>query len=179
MDIRSLRLELVRDPAQSEQARALISEYVHWVAGVALERYGLAFDAEAMIRSDLSEQSPFRSPEGRLYLIMRGSEYVGVGCLKRLDECVAELQRMYVKPDSRGMGVGRLLLSRLLDDAREMGLSSLRLESLRVLYEAHALYRSAGFVEIGSYDSHGMAGYQPEETMKRFEESVVFMELRL
>jgi len=173
-----LKLERVGHPAQSEPARNLITEYIDWVAGIAIERYGLVFDAAAMIGSDLSEHSPFRSPAGRLYLIALGSEYVGVGCLKKLDNSVGELQRMYVRPDFRGMGAGRLLLSRLLDDGRVMGLSALRLESLRVLHEAHALYRSAGFVEIGPYGDHSMANYQKEEETKRFEESVLFMELR-
>jgi GNAT superfamily N-acetyltransferase len=92
---------------------------------------------------------------------------------------VAEIQRMYVQPHVRGIGAGRLLLQQLLSDARAIGYEAVRLESLKFLSAAHALYKSVGFVEITPYAENSMATYQPRETMDRYRSSAVFMELRL
>src|SRR4051812_5089217 len=138
-------LQPATSPLQREKARALIAEYLHWVGGVARHEHNLSFDVDAMLRADFDEPSPFGPPHGRLYLVQAGNAFVGVGGLKRLSAEVGELQRMYVQPAARGLGAGRALLCRLLDDARAIRLRTLRLESLKALVAAHALYRSAGF----------------------------------
>ena len=104
---------------------------------------------------------------------------VGVGCLKPITPSVAEIQRMYVQPHVRGVGAGRLLLQQLLSDARAIGYEAVRLESLKFLSAAHALYKSVGFAEITPYAENSMTKYQPRDTMDRYRSSAVFMELRL
>jgi len=175
----SLLFLAVEDEATARSARALIGEYLHWVAQVAREHYGLQFDVEAMIASDLEDRSKFYPPHGRMYVVRHDGADVGVGCLKRLSPDIAELQRMYLQPRARGIGAGRRLLQRLLDDARTIGYSTVRLESLKALAPAHALYRSAGFVDVPPYAENSMEGYQPSETMGTYRSSAVFMELRL
>lgn len=61
---------------------------------------------------------------------------------------MGEIKRMWVSPSVRGLGVARRLLLGLEDAARAAGLRALRLDTNRVLAEAHALYRSAGYAEI-------------------------------
>jgi hypothetical protein len=53
-----------------------------------------------------------------------------------------------------------------------------RLESLKFLSAAHALYKSVGFAEITPYADNSMTKYQPLGTMDRYRSSAVFMELR-
>jgi len=175
----SLQFKAVEDAATTKAARELIGEYLRWVAQVAKENYGLSFHVEAMIASDLEDRSKFYPPHGRLYVVRCDDTYVGVGCLKRLAPGIAELQRMYLQPHARGIGAGRRLLQLLLDDARTIGYKTVRLESLKALSPAHALYRSAGFVEIPPYAENSMEDYQPANTMDRYRSSAVFMELRL
>jgi GNAT superfamily N-acetyltransferase len=165
--------------ATREAARRLITEYLEWIARSAAANYGLSFDIQAMVRSDIENPAKFYPPDGRFYVISRGDAYVGVGCLKRLAPATAEIQRMYVHPHVRGGGVGRLLVERLLADARLIGYDVVRLESLRHLSAAHALYRSVGFVEIAPYAENSMQDYQPAETLDTYRSSAVFMELRL
>ena len=181
VDRASVTIELVavEDPATREAARDLIAEYLRWIAGIAAGRYGLSFDVDAMVASDLEDRSKFFPPDGRFYVIRREASYVGVGCLKRITPSVAEIQRMYVQPHVRGVGAGRLLLQQLLSDARAIGYEAVRLESLKVLSAAHALYKSAGFAEITPYADNSMAQYQPGDTLDRYRASAVFMELRL
>ena len=175
----TIELVAVEDAATREAARDLIAEYLRWIAGAAAASYGLSFDVDAMVRSDLEDRSKFYPPGGRFYLIRHGQSHVGVGCLKRLTASVAEIQRMYVQPHVRGVGAGRLLLRQLLSDAREIGYEAVRLESLKFLSAAHALYQSAGFVEITPYAENSMTKYQPLGAMDRYRSSAVFMELRL
>ena len=175
----AIELVAVDDAATREAARDLIAEYLRWIAGVAAASYGLSFDVDAMVASDIEDRAKFYPPSGRFYVIRREDVSVGVGCLKRITPSVAEIQRMYVQPHVRGVGAGRLLLQQLLSDARAIGYEVVRLESLKFLSAAHALYKSVGFAEIAPYAENSMTKYQPLETMDTYRSSAVFMELRL
>ena len=175
----TIELVAVDDAATRGAARDLIAEYLRWIASVAAASYGLSFDIDAMVTSDIEDRAKFYPPSGRFYVIRREDANVGVGCLKRITPSVAEIQRMYVQPHVRGVGAGRLLLHQLLSDARAIGYEAVRLESLKFLSAAHALYKSVGFAEIAPYAENSMTKYQPLETMDRYRFSAVFMELRL
>ena len=175
----AIELAAVDDAATREAARCLIDEYLRWIASAATERYGLTFDVDAMVTSDIEDRTKFYPPSGRCYVIRRGDSNVGVGCLKRLTPSVAEIQRMYVQPHVRGVGAGRLLLQQLLADARGIGYDTVRLESLKFLSAAHTLYKSVGFAEITPYAENSMTKYQPRDTLDRYRSSAVFMELQL
>jgi GNAT superfamily N-acetyltransferase len=171
-------LVAVDDLHTRDAARRLIAEYLRWIGSSAAESYGLSFDVDAMVTSDLDDRSKFYPPHGRFYLVRHANSYVGVGGLKRLSPTVAEIQRMYVQPHVRGIGAGRRLLEQLLADARNIGYEAVRLESLKFLAAAHALYKSAGFVEIPPYAENSMKDYQSEEMIEAYRASAVFMELR-
>jgi GNAT superfamily N-acetyltransferase len=172
-------LVAVSDSSTRATAESLIREYLQFIADTALDRYHLTFDVEAMIASDLGDAGKFYPPAGRFYLVRHGEMPVGVGCLKRLTADVAEIQRMYVQPSARGLGAGRLLLGQLLSDAKAMQFGSVRLESLRALSAAHALYRSVGFREIEPYAENSMREYQSARAMETYRTSAIFMELAL
>ena len=175
----SLNLIPVETPEQREAARALLVEYLRWVGEIARASYGLSFDIEAMARSDIENRAKFYPPTGRFYLVRHDGRDVGVGCLKRLAEGVGEIQRMYIQPQGRGIGAGRALVERLLLDARALGYTKVRLESLRALAPAHTLYRSVGFVEVEPYADNSMDAYQDPATLEAYRRSAIFMELSL
>jgi predicted N-acetyltransferase YhbS len=79
---------------------------------------------------------------------------------------------MYVRPSSRGLGVGRAILQRLIDDARGLGYRTIRLDSARFMREAHALYRRFGFVPSSPHKWEF-------ESMPALRETAVFMRLDL
>ena len=175
----SVELVPVGDLATRTAAEALIREYLQFIAGTALERYRLTFDIEAMIASDLHDESKFFPPAGRFYVVRHGGAFVGVGCLRRVAPGMAEIQRMYVRPQARGLGAGRALVERLIADARGMQFTTMRLESLKALSAAHALYRSVGFHEIAPYGESSMTNYQSAEALATYKSSALFMELTL
>jgi len=175
----AVELHPVELPEQRHAARELIGEYLRWVAEIARSQYGLSFDVEAMVQSDIEDREKFYPPNGRIYLVRHEGVYVGVGCLKRLAPGLGEVQRMYVRQHVRGVGAGRLLVQRLLGDAKALGYHRVRLESLKALTAAHSLYRSVGFREIDPYAENSMRDYQPPETLAAYRNSAVFMELAL
>jgi len=170
-------------PVESEQRRrqagALIREYLEWLNNRIRQEYAIEFDVEAMVQSDLLDQDKFHPPEGRFYLTCYQDEIAGVGCLKKLDEGVGEVQRMYVPPALRGKGIGRAIANRLIEDARSIGYKKLKLESLEFLKAAHSLYRSLGFREINPYDGNSMESYQAVEQLDKYYAITVFMEMDL
>jgi putative acetyltransferase len=96
--------------------------------------------------------APYAPPEGCLLLARRGADYLGTVGLKRLGDGVAEIKRLYVVPEARGRGLGRMLLRRIVEAARAAGYVRVRLDSdRRSMASAIALYRALGFVEIPAY----------------------------
>ena len=175
----STNLVPVETASEREAARVLLVEYLRWVGEIARASYGLSFDIEAMARSDIEDRAKFFPPTGRFYLVRHDSRDIGVGCLKRLAPNVGEIQRMYIQPHVRGVGAGRALVERLLQDARDLGYAKVRLESLRALAPAHGLYRSVGFVEVEPYADNSMDAYQDPATLEAYRKSAIFMELSL
>jgi len=174
-----VEFEQVETEEQRLQAGALIGEYLDGLNERLHKDYGISFDAEAMVQSDLSDPHKFHPPGGRFYLARVNEKAAGVGCLKRLDAHIAELQRMYVLPAARGRGIGRAIARRLIEEARAIGYRQLRLESLEFLEAAHELYRSLGFRQIDRYAHNSMETYQAREQMDRYYRITVFMELDL
>jgi len=169
----------VKSAEHKQQAGALIREYLEWLNELVQCRYGIEFDVESMVASDLSDSEKFHLPNGRFYLVQYKGDIAGVGCLKKLEEGVGEIQRMYVLPSFRGRGIGRAIVNRLIEDARSIEYSRLKLESLEFLEAAHLLYRSVGFHEIDPYADNSMKSYQNAENLDKYYSITVFMEMNL
>jgi GNAT superfamily N-acetyltransferase len=169
----------VESDVDRQQAAVLIREYLEWLNEYIHRHYNLDFDIEAMLKSDLSNREKFYPPTGRFYLTYYKGDIAGVGCLKKLEEGVGEVQRMYVLPDFRGKGVGRAIVNQLIDEARSLGYRRLKLESLEFLKAAHALYRSVGFHEIDPYADNSMKSYQAAQNLEKYYSITVFMEMNL
>lgn len=84
---------------------------------------------------------------------------VGCGVLKPLDASTAEIKRMWVAPDARGLGVARRLLEALEGRARQAGMRRVVLDTNRSLLEAQAMYRKSGYHEIGRYNDNSYADF--------------------
>jgi GNAT superfamily N-acetyltransferase len=174
-----VQFEQVESDEQKKQAGSLIREYLEWLNGRLQGEYGMEFDVDAMVKSDLSDTHKFHPPDGRFYLARYQNQVAGVGCLKKLAAGVAEVQRMYVPPIYRGKGIGRAIINRLIGDARSLGYRQLRLESLKFLDAVHALYHSVGFHDIDLYADNSMKSYQSAAQLDRYYSITVFMEMDL
>lgn len=95
-------------------------------------------------------------PEGRLYLAEIGDEAAGCIALRRIDEEIGEIKRLYVRPSFRGNKIAHKLIERILQDAKCIGYKSVLLDTLPFLNEAIHLYKKYGFYEIKSYNDSPM-----------------------
>lgn len=117
-------------------------------------RFEGGFDSARSISADSSE---LVAPAGALLIARLRGRPVGCGALKFHHRAPAELKRMWVVPDARGLGLGRRLLLELERLARRNGAGAVRLETNRTLKEAVALYRSAGYREVKAFNDEPYA----------------------
>ena len=111
--------------------------------------------------------APYAPPGGCLLLARRGATALGIVGLKPLSPGVAKIKRLYIVPEARGIGLGRLLAERAITAARAKGYRRVRLDTHRPSMQAAiALYEALGFVEIPPY------GPNPDGDFAFFEKPV-------
>jgi GNAT superfamily N-acetyltransferase len=98
----------------------------------------------------------YAPPTGTLLLAVTSTDEA-VGCvgLRPLSSCtstkICEMKRLYCDPSSRGLGIGRALVERVIKEAEDMGYEEMRLDTLPQMEGASKLYASMGFEEMIAY----------------------------
>jgi ribosomal protein S18 acetylase RimI-like enzyme len=100
----------------------------------------------------------YSRPGGRLLLAVDGAAILGGIGLRALRGSDCEMKRLYVRPEGRGRGLGRMLAEAVIGEARQAGYHRILLDTLSAMKEAQALYRSLGFKEIAPYYSNPIEG---------------------
>lgn len=100
----------------------------------------------------------YSPPGGALYVALLDGVACGCVGIRKLEDGVCEMKRLYVRPAGRGRGMGRRLAETAIHWAREAGYQEMKLDTLPSMQTAIALYRSLGFVETAPYTENPIAG---------------------
>lgn len=122
---------------------------------------------ESFNRLDNPPLSPeeLRGPSGAYLVGYEGDVAVTGGGLRHLDQGVAEIKRMFVRPPARSRGVARALLAALEATARELGYQRVRLDTGPKQVHGLALYRSAGYEDVPPYNDNPFACFWGEKAL--------------
>jgi len=148
------------DPQQVRTARALFREYaasIESFAGPSLASQGFEEELAGL-------PGKYAPPRGTILLAMLGGKAVGCAALRPIGarapdglapdpEPLCEMKRLYVRPTSRGLGIGARLCRRLIADAKGIGYAMMKLDTEPRLPEALALYGRLGFRPIPRYNA--------------------------
>ncbi|MEO8688965.1 MAG: GNAT family N-acetyltransferase [Solirubrobacteraceae bacterium] len=145
---RAPEFELRDEPASGPAAQALFGEYL----GLVRERLGPGFVPEEAI---FATDRVFEEERSAFVVLYARGRPVGCGGVRSLGPELAEIKRMFVTPDARLKGHGRLLLEELERRAAAAGAKRVRLLTTEALTEALALYESAGYAVVGSHELSG------------------------
>lgn len=100
----------------------------------------------------------YAPPEGRLLLATEGESVLGCVALRKVDERICEMKRLYVRPAARGRSLGRRLAEAVVAEARAAGYAEIRLDVLAEFTAAREVYRAMGFVPADPVSYNPTAG---------------------
>ena len=143
----------VRTADEIDEIRTLFREYEAWL-GVDLRFQDLESELAGL-------PGKYAAPDGVLLLTRDDRRAVGCGALRRFgrgEEKTCEMKRLYVRPEARGLGIGRCLAERLIAEACSLGYETMVLDTLDRLRAAMGLYRSLGFEQTSAYYENPLPG---------------------
>jgi DNA-binding MarR family transcriptional regulator len=145
------------DPA-TDSARWCVAQYFAELS----TRFDEGYDPTKALPADDAELRP---PRGAFLMASVDGEPIACGSLKTSAPGTAWIKRMWVASSARGLGLGRRMLDALEQQARELGLTIVHLETNRRLVEAIQLYRSAGYVEVAPFNAEPYGDYWFEKRL--------------
>ncbi|MBK7392009.1 MAG: GNAT family N-acetyltransferase [Chloracidobacterium sp.] len=144
---------------QITEAKTLFREYETWL--------GMSLCFQDFESEVATLPGKYAMPDGRLYLAYVDDDLAGCIAMRKLEDGICEMKRLFVRDEFRGAKVGVSLIEKLIADAKEIGYNRMRLDTYPPkMGKAVKLYESHGFVPIPPY-------YDNPHT------DVLFMELAL
>jgi putative acetyltransferase len=139
-----VRIVQVERPEEVESARTLFREYETWL--------GMSLCFQGFEEELVGLPGKYIPPDGRLLLAYVDDQLAGCIALRKLEERVCEMKRLFLRENARGCGLGNRLIGKLIDEARAIGYSKMRLDTYPPkMGKAVKLYESHGFVAIPPY----------------------------
>jgi putative acetyltransferase len=150
---------------EMELIRTLFEEYA---AGLGFSLCFQTFDQE------LAElPGRYEPPSGRLLLAYQDDAPAGCVGLRKLDDETCEMKRLFIRPEFRQHGLGRVLVQRLIDEAKRIGYKRMRLDTVPGKMDpAIRLYEQLGFHEIPAYYDNPVDDVKYMELMLRERRSI-------
>jgi GNAT superfamily N-acetyltransferase len=138
-----VNIQVLKAYDRLDEIKQLFGEYVAWLdVDLAFQDYAHEFN---------NLPGKYAEPDGRLYITCVDDQPAGCIAMRRFDEQRCEMKRLYVRPQYRGLKLGRILVEQVIADARSSGYTAMLLDTLSFMPDAIALYRKLGFVETSPY----------------------------
>jgi GNAT superfamily N-acetyltransferase len=153
-------VEIVEVSPDSADAQHCLARYYAEIA----DRFDGGFDPD---QSSAPTLDAFAAPTGTFVVMRLDGALLGCGGFKRDTPEAAYLKRMWVAPETRGLGLGKRLLEALEEKARALGYQKVRLETEQSLTEAQRLYRSSGYVEVPPFNDELYAHHWFEKVLRQ------------
>ncbi len=118
---------------------------------------------------DAEMQNPllkYANPTGALFVATQNNIAIGCVALQKIDNSICEMKRLYVLPEFRKFKIGEKLVIQIIEIAKLLGYTTMKLDTLSRLHPAIKLYEKFGFIQTQAYYSNPLS-------------SVVYMELSL
>ena len=135
---------------QIDEARQLFREYEAWL-GLDLCFQGFEQELENL-------PGKYAKPDGRLFLAYSDDKLAGCIAMRKLEDDICEMKRLFVRDGFRGQQIGVHLIKKLIDEARSEGYLKMRLDTFPPkMGKAVSLYESHGFYPVAPYydNPHG------------------------
>ncbi len=108
----------------------------------------------SVVAGEADDVDDYMPPGGRFLVVSRENAVIGCGAVRSMTPDTGEVKRMWIHPEARGGGLGGRLLDALVAQSRELGHTTLLLDTNAVLAEARALYAKHGFEAIAPYNDN-------------------------
>lgn len=146
------RFQLVHatEPERVEQARELVLEYV--------ESLGIDLDFQDFEAEMREFPGDYAAPDGSLLLAVDARGPAGCVGVRKLEPGICEMKRLYIRPPCRGQGLGERLARAIIEEARVLGYTAMRLDTLDTMHPAIRLYRGLGFEPTTPYYRNPLQG---------------------
>lgn len=139
------KIEIIQavTPTDFQVAKELILAYVSWLG------FDLSFQNFAKELETIAET--YSAPNGGVFIAFLNDKPAGVAGIKRFNATDCEVKRMFVHADSRGLGIGKLLLEACIQLAEKLNYECVKLDTADYMHAAIKLYTEIGFEEIPPY----------------------------
>jgi putative acetyltransferase len=150
MDAASVHIAQATSTAEIAQVRKLFEEY--W------NSFGFTPCFQNFSSELAGLPGKYAPPGGRLALAHVEGRPAGCVALRPIDALRCEAKRLYVRPEMRGLGLGHLLLSWVIEEARAAGYREMVGDTMPVMQQALAMYDRAGFERTAPYGANPTEG---------------------
>lgn len=94
--------------------------------------------------------------KGEFLVVETNGKIIGMGALQKVDETTGEIKRMRIEKEYQGKGLGKTMLEKLIQRAKELGYKRLTLDTSTNQIPAQRLYESFGFKEYKREPFHNL-----------------------
>jgi ribosomal protein S18 acetylase RimI-like enzyme len=147
---KSITFRKASTPADFEKGKQLFLQYIQSLD------FALTFQDVDRELAEIGVE--YNAPAGALLLALDDDKVIACAGVRRIDGATAELKRMFVDPNYRGLQLGQQILQQALNEAKQLCYTFIRLDTVPNMRAAIKLYKAAGFYEIEPYRFNPMPG---------------------